>query len=259
MSERRAALIGFLTAGDPSLTLSQRFCTAIVDGGVDILELGVPFSDPIADGVTIQASTYRALSAGVKLGDVLRLAKSLKDYRDIPIVLLSYMNPIYRFGIRRFFQTAASSGVDGLVVPDLPVEEAGELINEARDTGLDTVFLASPTTTEERLGKILSASTGFVYLVSLLGVTGVRDTVSHEGLKLLERVKSRRPRPYAAVGFGVSKPEHVAALSERGAEGVIVGSALVRIVEENLATPSRAEELLKNFTASLRDAARRRH
>jgi tryptophan synthase alpha chain len=157
--------------------------------------------------------------------------------------------------MKRFFQTAASSGVDGIVVPDLPVEEAGELINEAREAGIDTIFLASPTTTENRLEKILRASTGFVYLVSLLGVTGVRETVSHEGLKLLERVKSRSPRPYAAVGFGVSQPEHVAALSERGAEGVIVGSALVRIVEENLATPSKAEELLRRFTASLREAA----
>jgi tryptophan synthase alpha chain len=254
LGEGRAALIGFLTGGDPNLVLSRRFCEAVIDGGVDVLELGVPFSDPVADGVTIQASTYRALAAGVKLSDILNLADELEKSRNIPVVLLSYMNPIYRFGVKRFLQEAASSGVDGLVVPDLPVEEADELIDGARDVGIDTIFLASPTTTDERLEKILRASTGFVYLVSLLGVTGVRGALSAEGLELLERVKSKRARPYAAIGFGVSQPEHVMALSERGAEGVIVGSALVKIVEENLRNPNKAEELLRRFTAALREA-----
>ncbi len=251
-------MIGFLTGGDPSLELSRRYLKAVVEGGVDILEIGVPFSDPVADGVTIQASTYRALTAGVTLSDILRLAEDIKRSTDIPIVLLSYMNPIHRFGVKRFLQAARSSGVDGLVIPDLPVEEADELLETARTVQIDTVFLASPTTSEKRLERILRASTGFVYLVSLLGVTGVRREISPEALRLLERVKSRGREPYAAVGFGVSEPAHVALLAERGADGVIVGSSLVRIVEENLDSPERTAQLLRSFTRSLREATGRR-
>ncbi len=251
-------MIGFLTGGDPSLELSRRYLEAVVEGGVDILEIGVPFSDPVADGVTIQASTYRALSAGVKPREILGLAADIKRSADIPIVLLSYMNPIQRFGVRRFLEAARDGGVDGLVIPDLPVEEADELLEVSRSVQIDTVFLASPTTSERRLEKILNSSTGFVYLVSLLGVTGVRKEISPEALSLLERVKSRGRLPYAAVGFGVSEPAHVALLAERGADGVIVGSSLVRIVEENLDSPERTAQLLRRFTRSLKNATGRR-
>ncbi len=254
LSSGRAALIGYLTAGDPSLEQTLIYAEALVEGGVDILELGVPFSDPVADGVTIQASAQRALAAGTKLLDVIRLSSTIKKSLETPVVILSYLNPIYRMGFRKFFEEAGSSGVDGVVVPDLPVEESTDFREEARRAGVDTIFLASPTTSDSRLDQILRASEGFVYLVSLLGVTGVRRELSLEASRILERVKARKERPYVAVGFGVSSPDHVAALVKSGAEGVIVGSALVKIVEENLNNPSKCLEQLRRFATSLKEA-----
>ncbi len=256
LASGRVVLIGYLTAGDPSLEQTRIYAEALVEGGVDVLELGVPFSDPVADGVTIQASAQRALAAGTKLLDVLRLSSTIKKSLKTPIVILSYLNPIYRMGFRKFFEEAGSSGVDGVVVPDLPVEESTEFREEARRAGVDTILLASPTTSEDRLDLILRASQGFVYLVSLLGVTGVRRELSPEALRILERVRARRERPYVAVGFGVSSPDHVKALVKGGAEGVIVGSALVKIVEENLDNPSKCLEQLRSFAARLKEATK---
>ncbi|GBC71760.1 Tryptophan synthase alpha chain [Candidatus Calditenuaceae archaeon HR02] len=256
LASGRAALIGYLTAGDPGLDQTRMYAEALVEGGVDVLELGVPFSDPVADGVTIQASAQRALTSRTKLPDVLRLSSIIKKSLEAPVVILSYLNPIYRMGFRRFFEEASSSGVDGVVVPDLPVEESADFREEARRAGVDTIFLASPTTSDSRLDQILRASQGFVYLVSLLGVTGVRRELSPEASRLLERVRARRERPYLAVGFGVSSPEHVAALVKGGAEGVIVGSALVKIVEQNLSNPSKCSEQLQSFAAKLKEATK---
>ncbi|MDW8074108.1 MAG: tryptophan synthase subunit alpha, partial [Nitrososphaerota archaeon] len=182
-------------------------------------------------------------------------SSEIKRSCQAPIVILSYLNPIFRMGYRRFFEEASSHGVDGVVVPDLPVEESAEFKEMAQSLGLATIFLASPTTSEARLDRILNASTGFVYLVSLLGVTGVRKVVSQEALKLLGRVKERRERPYVAVGFGVSVPEHVAMLAKAGAEGVIVGSALIKIVEENLDDLEGCALRLRSFASSLKEAA----
>jgi len=251
-----AVLIGYLTAGDPRQEYTVRFAETLLEGGVDILELGAPFSDPVADGVTIQASSQRALAAGTTLRDTIKLTAEIKKRHEAPIVILSYLNPIHRMEFRRFFQEAGAAGVDGVVVPDLPVEESSSFREEAQRAGVNTIFLASPTTSESRLDKILKASKGFVYLVSLLGVTGVRRDVSPEALRLLERVKARRERPYAAVGFGVSTPDHVSLLVRSGAEGVIVGSALVRIVEENLNNPEDCAERLGSLAIRLKEAAR---
>lgn len=251
-----ASLIGYLTAGDPRPEYTVRYSEALIRGGVDVLELGVPFSDPIADGITIQASTQRALEAGTNMRDVFKIASALHSRYETPIVLLSYLNPIHRMGFRNFFEEAKACGVEGVVVPDLPVEESSEFRATAKDAGIATVFLASPTTSDQRLDKILRASTGFVYLVSLLGVTGVRSELSAEAHRLLERVRSRRDRPYVAVGFGVSTPQHVSTLARGGAEGVIVGSALVKIVQENLSEPEKCENRLEEFAKRLKEAAR---
>ncbi|MEM0482966.1 MAG: tryptophan synthase subunit alpha [Nitrososphaerota archaeon] len=254
LASGRAVLIGYLTAGDPSLEQTRIYAEALVEGGVDVLELGVPFSDPVADGVTIQASAQRALAAGTKLQDILQLASTIRKALATPIVILSYLNPIHRMGFRKFFEEASSAGVDGVVIPDLPVEESTSFREEAKRAGMDTIFLASPTTSDNRLDQILKASQGFVYLVSLLGVTGVRRELSSEALRILERVKNRRERPYVAVGFGVSSPEHVTILVKGGAEGVIVGSALVKIVEENLGNPSKCSEQLRSFATKLKES-----
>jgi len=251
-----ASLIGYLTAGDPRPEYTVRYSEALIRGGVDVLELGAPFSDPVADGITIQASTQRALEAGVTLREVLKIASEIRNKYGTPIVLLSYLNPIYRMGFNMFFKEASSRGVDGVVVPDLPVEEAAEFRVAAQEASVATVFLASPTTSDRRLDTILKASSGFVYLVSLLGVTGVRSELSAEALRLIDRVRARRERPYIAVGFGVSSPEHVSMLAKKGAEGVIVGSAIVKIVQENLSDPERCEARLEEFTRKLKEATR---
>lgn len=256
LASGKAALIGYLTAGDPAPEFTASYAEALAEGGVDVLELGVPFSDPVADGVTIQASAQRALAAGVTLRRVLKICSIVRESCGRPIVLLSYLNPIFRMGFKAFFEEASSCGVDGVVVPDLPVEESLSFREAAESLGVATIFLASPTTSDERLDRVLKASTGFVYLVSLLGVTGVRSEVSPEALKLLERVRARRERPYVAVGFGVSSPSQVSLLAKSGAEGVIVGSALVKIVEESLGSPESCKERLKTFVSLLKEAAR---
>jgi len=253
-----AALVGFLTAGDPAPDLTVKFAEALARGGVDVVELGIPFSDPVADGVTIQASTQRALASGTTPRKALELAARVKERVGRPLVILSYLNPIYRMGFEEFFAEASLSGVDGVVVPDLPADEAAGFKESAERFGVDTIFLAAPTTSERRLDAIIRASTGFVYLVSLLGVTGVRGEVSPEALRLLERVRARRVRPYAAVGFGVSAPEHVEMLVRMGAEGVIVGSALVKIIGENMGDPGRCSQLLTGLVSRLKEAARLR-
>jgi len=253
--EGRGALIGFITAGDPSPRETVDLIGALIKGGVDIVELGVPFSDPVADGVTIQASSQRALRAGTRPSDVLEIAREAKSRYSVPIVLLSYLNPIYRFGVERFLETASRSGVDGLVIPDLPPEEAGDMPTTARRLGISMVFLATPTTTEKRLERIVKSSSGFVYLVSLRGVTGAREELSSDALSLLERVRVIEGRPPVAVGFGISRPEHVSLLVRHGAEGVIVGSALVRIIEEKGGNIEDAEEGLISLIKRLRDAS----
>lgn len=254
-SEGRGALIGFITAGDPSPRSTVDLIGALVRGGADIVELGVPFSDPVADGVTIQASSQRALGAGMRLSGVLEIAREAKSLYGVPVVLLSYLNPLYRFGVGRFLEAASSSGVDGLVVPDLPPEEADDVIAAAKRLGVCVVFLATPTTSEARLERIVRSSSGFVYLVSLRGVTGAREELSSESIALLKRVRRIEERPPVAVGFGISRPEHVGLLVRSGAEGVIVGSALVKIVEERRGDVEGAKEGLISLIQRLREAS----
>jgi tryptophan synthase alpha chain len=223
----RPAFVAFLTAGDPSLDRVEEI--AVSTPGIDVLELGVPFSDPLADGPVIQRSTERALGRGTTLPKVLELARRIRTRSEVPLVLFSYLNPLLKMGLEVLAREAASAGVDGVLVTDLPPEEASAWTGIASGTGLDTVFLAAPTTSAERLQWIASCSRGFVYAVSRTGVTGERDLLSEDAAPLTGRVRALTRTP-VALGFGISSPGQVKAAA-RVADGVVVGSALVRFLE----------------------------
>jgi tryptophan synthase alpha chain len=229
-----AALIGYITAGDPTPEHTPQIADALIRGGVDILELGLPFSDPIADGPTIQAASVRALAAGTTPMRVLEIAKQIKSQCDSPIVIMTYYNPVFRIGLDKFMASAKDHMVDGFIVPDLPVEEAADYQKAAHAQGLDTIFLAAPSTSNERLAKIVDASSGFLYLVSHFGVTGAKTAVEDSTVQLIKRVKpfTNRKIPLA-VGFGISKPEHVQCIIAAGADAAIVGSAFINITQKN--------------------------
>ncbi len=252
------ALIGYITAGDPEPEYTPKIAEALVRGGVDILELGVPFSDPIADGPTIQASSVRALQAGTTSKIVLGIAGEIKRQLGVPVVLLTYFNPVFRMGVENFFRLTKSFGVDGVVVPDLPVEEAESYREAASSHGVDTIFLAAPSTSNERLGKIVRCTSGFLYVVSHFGVTGARETLEDSTVQLIKRItpftKGKVP---LVVGFGVSKPEHAKRIIEAGADGVIVGSAFVNIVQRHQRNVNMMLMELENAACKLKNATRR--
>ena len=230
-SEKRAAFIPFLTAGDPDLSKTADLMQAMVAGGADIIELGVPFSDPIADGPTIQKATTRALAAGTTMSGILRLVARHRDRLGVPIVLFTYFNPIHARGVDTFAEQAAASGVDGVLCVDMPPDEGGEYISEMRRQSLDTIFLLAPTSDKERVNKVVHQSTGFVYYVSRTGVTGAKQELPKELLKETKKLRRRVGKPLA-VGFGISTPEQVASVASV-ADGVVVGSALVNLIGEH--------------------------
>lgn len=258
--EERAAFIPFLMAGDPSLERTAEFLEAAAAGGADIIELGVPFSDPIADGPTNQRATVRALKAGTKLSAILELVARQRDRLGVPIVLFTYFNPIHARGVERFAEQAAASGVDGVLCVDLPPEEGErELVPALRAQGVDAIFLLSPTSTKERIDRVARASSGFVYYVSRTGVTGERSALATDLVKDVKRLGKRVDLPIA-VGFGLSSPDQVAAVGEV-ADGVVVGSALVRYLEENAShpdLPALLEDRIRELSAPLRSKAERR-
>ncbi|MEM1658068.1 MAG: tryptophan synthase subunit alpha [Candidatus Jordarchaeales archaeon] len=253
------ALIAYVTAGDPSPQATPEVVRALVEGGADIVELGIPFSDPIADGPTIQAATVRALRAGTRPRMVLEMVEKIKQETRTPIVILSYYNPIFKMGLKSFFEEASARGVDGVVVPDLPVEEAGEYKEYAEAYEVDTIFLAAPSTSTERLKKIVDYTSGFLYLVSVFGVTGAREKIQEITVETIRRaLHFTRGRIPLAVGFGVSKPEHVSRVLELGADAAIVGSRLVRIIEENVGDEEKMIESLRSYTRQLKEATHRK-
>lgn len=249
---KEGALIAYVTGGDPSLKLTPLVADALVSGGADALEIGIPFSDPIADGPVIQSSASRALAAGATPRGVLKAIKEIRKKLEVPIVALTYYNLIYRMGVERFVKLAKECGVDGMVVADLPIEESGEYRSAAQKHGLDTIFLAAPSTTSERLRRIAEHSSGFLYLVSVFGVTGAREKLQELTVKLIRRAASivggRLP---LSVGFGISKPEHVSRVISEGADGVIVGSKFVKIIGEG---GSRMLEKLEEEALKLKRA-----
>jgi tryptophan synthase alpha chain len=229
--EGRKGFVGFVTAGDPSLERTVEVAREMEEAGVDVLELGVPFSDPLADGPIIQRASERALSRGTTLARVLETVRRIRKTSEVPLLLFSYFNPLLRFGLPALAREAAAAGVDGVLVTDLPPEEAGSWLEVARAAGLDTVFLAAPTSPEERLRRVAGASRGFVYAISRTGVTGERDALSDDARPLLARIKALTREP-VALGFGISTPEQVAAAAAV-ADAVVVGSVLVRFLEEH--------------------------
>ena len=251
--QNEAALIAYLTVGDPAPKHTPRLVSALVEGGADIIELGIPFSDPIADGPTIQTAVKRALTNGTRPTDALRFAREIKEKHDTPLVLMTYYNPIFRIGLHKFFASARKAGISGIIVPDLPVEESLEYKKECTTASLDTVFLASPSTEERRLKEILAQTSGYLYLISLYGVTGVRKILPGEALQLVKKYSiALRDTIPLAVGFGISEQKHVRDVVQAGANGVIVGSAFVKIVGENSRNVGRASTKLVQLARRLK-------
>lgn len=246
------ALVCFLTAGYPDLQTSEELICEVIRSSADIVELGVPFSDPLADGPSIQAASDRALAAGATIHKVMDLVKNVRKKVDSPLVLMTYYNPVQKFGLNEFARTAADAGADGVIVTDLPPEEAGEWKAAAQAAGLDTVFLLAPTSTDERIRRVAEMSSGFIYCVSRTGVTGKRSDVPSEVGDLIERIRLATDKP-VAVGFGVSAPDHVRAIS-KWADGVVVGSALIDLIAQNSGNNVISE--VKSFVSELKSAAR---
>ncbi len=249
-----AALIAYLTVGDPQLKHTPKLAAALIEGGADIVELGIPFSDPIADGPTIQGAVTRSLRGGAKPLDALDVAKAIrKQHRDTPLVLMTYFNPIFRVGVDKFLAQSKDAGISGIIVPDLPVEESADYKKQCSVAGVDTIFLASPSTDPSRLKRILDQTSGYLYLISLYGVTGVRANISDDAVDLVRRYSSMIGGSIPlAVGFGISKPSHVKRLVEAGADGVIVGSAFVSLIEANARNMPRAASKLKGLAQELK-------
>jgi tryptophan synthase alpha chain len=224
----RGGLVAYLTAGDPNAEMSAALLTAVARAGADVLEVGVPFSDPLADGPVIQRASERALAGGMTLKGAIEVVRKVREQIDTPIVLFTYANPVVRMESRTFARTAADAGVDGVLILDYPVEEAEPLRAPLVDAGLDPIFLISPTSTDERIRKSSALGRGFLYVISRLGVTGMRDQLPDDVDSLIRRVRASADLP-VAMGFGISRPEHVAAAC-RIADAAVVGSALVNVV-----------------------------
>jgi tryptophan synthase alpha chain len=247
-AEGRCALMPFLTAGDPNLATTRAALLALQKAGADLVELGIPYSDPLADGPVIQAAAGRALAAGTTLAGVLELLSSLKGELELPVVLFTYSNPLLNCGMESFCQQAAAAGAAGLLVPDLPLEEAERLSPIAAEAGLDLVLLVAPTTPPQRMARIVAASRGFTYLVSVTGVTGERSQMETRVAGLVQQIKALGSTP-VAVGFGISGVEQAVQVRDWGADGAIVGSALVKRMA--LAEPVAAAQ---QFCSELRTA-----
>ncbi len=248
-----AALIPFFVIGDPDFDTSLAVVKGAIDAGADILELGIPFSDPIADGPTIQKADIRAMKSGMNIAGALEFIRQIKDYKDIPIGLLMYYNLIYQYGTEKFFDDFHRAGVNSVLVADLSIDDSDEIISPAVSAGLDTVFMVTPNTEPERMKLIASRTTGFIYTVSVLGVTGSRDQLSGSIEGLIGRLKQLTSVPIC-VGFGISKPEHAAAVAQAGADGIIIGSKVVSLIESNLGDKDKMVSDISAFLGQVKNA-----
>ncbi len=241
------ALIAYITIGYPNMKTTLEVASVLSDNGCDIIELGIPFSDPLADGVTIQQASYQALQQGVTPQVCLEVAYQLRQKLATPLVFMTYYNPVFNFGVEAFCQASTAAGIDGLIVPDLPLEEGAELEVITQKHNLDLIYLLAPTSTEERISMVANRSQGFIYLVSITGVTGARQTLPPELEGFVKRVRQKARQPLY-VGFGISTPEQARRVA-KVADGVIVGSRLIQLMEEDVTLSS-----LKAFILSLREA-----
>ncbi|MEM2874436.1 MAG: tryptophan synthase subunit alpha [Candidatus Hadarchaeales archaeon] len=255
-NEGRVALIPFIMVGDPSPESTVRIAKELARAGADMIELGLCFSDPIADGPTIQAASQRALAAGVTPKVYFNVAEDIRAAVSVPLIALTYYNPVLRMGASRFLRRCVKSGINGIIVPDLSIDEGSHLLRVARRYSVDTIFLAAPTSTHPRLKGIVEASTGFVYLVSVLGVTGARRQISDSIGSLVKRIKKIKGNIPVAVGFGVSSPSQVRKIGRIGADGAIVGSALIDIISRESGDEERMLGKLSCFLKALRYATK---
>lgn len=241
------AFIGFLTAGDPNLSKTEDYVLAMADAGADLIEIGIPFSDPVAEGKVIEAANERALKAGTTLPKVFDLVERIRRKTQVPLVFLSYLNPIFCFGFDAFFQRCAQVGVDGIIIPDLPYEERGELLPFAQRYQVDIISMIAPTS-ESRIKRLAQDASGFIYLVSSMGVTGVRQEITTDLASMIQTIQSVTDVP-VCVGFGISTPEQAKTMVRSGANGVIVGSAIVKIIE---AYGEQAEPQLREYVTRMK-------
>jgi len=254
-SLNKKAFIPYIMAGDPSVEITKELVLVLEECGADIIELGVPFTDPLADGPTIQRAAERALKGGVTLKGVLALVKDLRTKTRVPLVLMTYYNPVFKYGEERFVKDAKDAGVDGVIIPDLPPDEAGELIKTAKKADLATIFLLAPTSTEDRIKKVATASRGFIYYVSMTGITGSQILLDGSIEKSINNIRKITDKPIA-VGFGISTAEQARAISGIS-DGVIIGSAIVRKVSEiRWGEQENLYEGLRDFLFKLKEAVR---
>ena len=249
--KRRPGLVAYITCGDPDLNTSREVALAAIAAGADVIELGVPFSDPVADGPVIQRASERALAHATNLAGVLEVARQIRQQSDAGLVVFSYLNPILQFGLERFCSAATEAGADGALVTDLPLEEAGDYLHAMKAHKLAPVFLAAPTSTDLRLRAIAKHSRGFVYAISRTGITGTRQEVASDARSLVERLRAYTKLPIA-VGFGVSTPEQFAEVGSF-ADAAVIGSAIVQRIEQN---PGREAAAVAQFISSLSATAR---
>ncbi len=251
--QNKMALIPFFVIGDPDFDTSLEIVKAAIDAGADVLELGIPFSDPIADGPTIQKADIRAMRSGMSMAKALEFVQNIKDYKDIPIGLLMYYNLIYQYGTEKFFSDFHKAGINSVLVADLSIDDADEIVGPAASAGLDTVFMVTPVTNPQRMKLIVSKTTGFIYTVSILGVTGSREKLSDVVEGLVDELKKLTSVP-VCVGFGISKTAHAAAVARAGADGVIIGSKLVGLIEKNLGNPKEMLTEISSFLTEVKSA-----
>jgi tryptophan synthase alpha chain len=251
--ENRTAFIPYICAGDPSLAATRKLVDTLTECGSDIIELGVPFSDPMADGPTIQKAAERALAAGTTLKKILAMVAGIRKTNQVPLVLMTYFNPVHRYGVEKFCRDAGRAGVDGLIIPDLPPEEAHVYLPAAQQHGLSMIFLAAPTSTDQRLRLIARATTGFIYCVAVVGVTGERRQLSPEIMPIIKKLRTITNKPLA-IGFGISTPEHVRQAGKL-ADAVIVGSAIVKVIERAVRIRRDPVKAVQGFVGPLIRAA----
>jgi len=247
----QGAFMPFVTLGDPNEKISIEIIKVLIKSGADIVELGIPFSDPMADGPTIQKSSQRALNQGMNTDKAFDIVRKIREFSDIPIVFLTYYNIVLQYPMDKFFQSCKEHEVQGIVIPDLPIEEAGLALKESKKNNVHIIFLIAPNTSEGRLTKILEHASGFLYFVTLFGTTGTREQVMKPGLDHLLKLRAISNIPVLP-GFGISSPSHVQEYMTAGSDGVIVGSAIVKIIEENINDPDKMKSELSEFVKSMK-------